>query len=271
MMPLFWTLLGTALAGPADLAPLLEEARAATAAELAAPATGWQADLARAVVQAERSAPAAVRALRTLQPLTTRAGTLRLVGDPLDAETASPVLAARLLQSTDPGLRSALAEALPRTGGDWAPWTAHLAATEADPSVRAVLLEALERAPRATALPALVVGLSDDDAGVRAAAVRTLADHEAGATQAAALVARLKDPDPAVRAAAGQALGWFAHAPAWNALEASVADEDATVRLRALRALQRIDARRAADSAAVQSATRDLDPKVSRAAQQITS
>ena len=88
--------------------------------------------------------------------------------------------------------------------------------------------------------------------------------------QAAALVARLKDPDPAVRAAAGQALGWFAHAPAWAALEASVADEDATVRLRALRALQRIDARRAADSAAVQAAARDLDPKVARAAQQIT-
>lgn len=270
-MPLTWTLLlGTALAAPIDLAPTLEDARGASPLELASPSGDWQTDLARAVVRAERAEPAAVAALRALQPVPTRAGTLRMVGAVLGVDVASPVLAARLTVQADPAERRALADALPRTGGDWPLWTAKLASTEDDPSVRAVLLESLERAPGSTALPVLVSSLTDDSAAVRAAAVRTLADHEAGPAEASHLMARLLDDDATVRAEASRSLGWFRYEPAWSALEARVTDDDPTVRLRALRALQRIDSRRAAASAAVQAATGDLDPKVARAAQQIT-
>lgn len=260
--------LSAALAAPVDLAPELAAARADSQATLQAPSSDWQVSLARAVVLVERDQPQLASAVRALPPTPTRAGTLRLVGDPLRAPQASAVLAARLTQAAPEAERRAVAEALPRTGGAWHQWAAPLAEVEETASVKAILLEGLVRAP-ASVLSTVHAALSHDDPTVRAAAARALSGHRDGASYAHALRDALSDPSALVRAEACRGLGWFEDATAWAALEARLQDDSGDVRLRALRALQRIDEARAAQSAAVQAAQDDLDPKVARAAAQI--
>ncbi len=120
-------------------------------------------------------------------------------------------------------------------------------------------LEGLGRVDPEVAIPALVVGLEDPDATVRAAAAMALvsATNGAGAVESAygevrdavgALIRSLKDERADVRAAVVQALwmltitwsgptGWIDRSRVFETLVAAAGDRDAGVRLAALRGL----------------------------------
>jgi HEAT repeat protein len=112
---------------------------------------------------------------------------------------------------------------------------------------------------RPAAVAALIAGLRDDIAQVRAEAAASLgALGDAAAT--AALVARLGDGDAAVRQAAAIALGSIGGADAFAPLAAALKDGPADLRFQAATSLVEVDAARAYDP--LVAALDDRDPQV---------
>ncbi|MFC7759821.1 fumarate reductase/succinate dehydrogenase flavoprotein subunit [Catellatospora bangladeshensis] len=128
--------------------------------------------------------------------------------------------------------------------------------TDTDPEVRrTALITLVEAAPDGT--PETLVGaLSDDDAGVRGAAVAGLQELADVLPAGLALRATLGSPDPAVRAIA---LDLLRHTGDGTAPEfvAHLADDDVRVRLQAVRGLVRLD-----DTAGLATAASDPDREV---------
>jgi HEAT repeat protein len=214
------------------------------------------------------AAPVAADELGALQPVRTRAGHLRFTDPRLADPGAAAVFAARLAAPATPAAeRLALAEALPRCGGAWAPAALQQLAVEADPEVRAVLVGGLRRADAPAARDGARAGLADASPRVRAAAA-TLAGWvpAAGDELRPALRARLADAAPEVRAAAARALGLLADREGSAALARGLGDEAAEVRLESLRALQRIDPADAAARPELAALRADADARVRRLA-----
>src|SRR5690606_31777961 len=93
---------------PADLAT----------AEVVAPAD-WRAWMDAEVAALQASERSRFDALMSMEPLPTRAQTLRFRGDLVRDPAAAPVLLHRLVTShEDAAVRAAIVEALPRTGAD---------------------------------------------------------------------------------------------------------------------------------------------------------
>jgi HEAT repeat protein len=182
--------------------------------------------------------------VRTLQPRTTRAGTLRFTGPALRDPAAAAILVERLQGGGESSeVRAALAEALPRTGGVFAAAAVELLRTESDVAVREALADALGRTDDRVAIDGLVHALADADARVRTAAARSLGSHPAGAAAIADLRAALGDKDEGVQLAAIRSIGSLRTAdPDTDAALARLLDDARVdVRLNALRALGRID------------------------------
>lgn len=175
-----------------------------------------------------------------LEPIRTRAGFPRFVGDVLDEPGAGSALLDRLLRRDDPSdVRVALAEALGRSAD--APFTgmARLAVDDGDTAVRAMLVRALRAAPSDVARPALDAALRS-----RVVMLRRAGAHElywrADRSRFAALVAMaLDDQDAAVRRDAVRAVGVDGVLAAGHDLRAALADANSGVRLAAFRALER--------------------------------
>ena len=88
----------------------------------------------------------------------------------------------------------------------------------------------------------------------------------------APLSAALSDDDAGVRAAASRAFGLLGGSGRFEALRPGLADDDAEVRLQSLRALERLDRARAAGLSEVAGlAADDSDPRVVRAAGKLRS
>jgi HEAT repeat protein len=222
-----------------------------------------------ALAKTWRMKPDLARELTDMQPGVTRAGGARFVL-PKDREGAAPVLVERFLRGGDsPATRSALVDAMPRTKGEWAPAMAASFASEEAPAVRAMIVEALRREDPALVAPVLISALEDTELGVRAAAARSMGWSGDADRYTSLLVGALGDSSSAVRADTSRALGWLHAAGAWDALVAGLGDDDALVRLNTLRALERIDASRAAAQAEIGALKADSDAKVARAAGQI--
>ena len=226
------------------------------------------------VAEAAALDPAAARArLAALAPVETRAGALRFTDPILERPEAAEVFLARLADPAIPALlRPPLAEALPRCGGAWAAGAAAQAEREADPEVLALLLAGMRRADPAIATPALQRGLADPHPEVRRAAAESAGwNAAAGDSLRPELRARLDDDDAGVRAAAARALGLRGDAESFQALADRLGDRDPEVRVQLLHALERIDARRAADLAGVHAALADPEAGPRRAAELLRS
>lgn len=263
--------LSVALAAPGDLRADLDALEAVPDATLQAQVAGpWREALLAQATLAERQHPGLTVLAANLTPVRTRKGTPRFIDEALAEPGLAPLLLVRLAESGDPAdVRVALVDAARRAEADPAVM-AGLASVEADPAVRRMLVESLAGAPLPVAADVLVRAASDPDPTVRAGAARAIGAHPAGASLGAPLLALLDDADAAVRVEACRASGWLGVSEAWGLLSDRVGDPDPTVRLRAIRALQRIDPTRAAQSAVVRGAVGDPDPKVARAANQVT-
>jgi hypothetical protein len=263
--------LSAALAAPGDLRAELDALEGASDAALQAQAAGpWREALLAQAGLAERHHTGLTVLAANLTPVRTRKGTPRFVDEALTEPGLAPLLLVRLVEAGDPAdVRVALVDAARRAQADPA-LVAGLIGVEEDPAVRRMLVEVLSGAPTAVAGPALVRASTDPSPEVRAGAARAIGAHPDGASLGAPLLALLTDPEAAVRTEACRASGWLGIAEAWALLTARVADPDPTVRLRAIRALQRIDPAGAAQHPAVMGAVGDPDAKVARAARQVT-
>ncbi|MFT4624776.1 MAG: hypothetical protein ACI8PZ_003439 [Myxococcota bacterium] len=229
----------------------------------------WRAALSASAVLAWRADADQAAATWSAATRESRAGT-----PVFDARvgTATPaVLAERLVHAGEPvAIRRALIDQLRRTDAVWGPWVAGLLLTDADPGVRAMCAETLRYAEGDATVRALRSALTDPDAEVRAAAARGAGWSKVGPQLVDALVAATADADHGVAGFAARSLGWLEAESAFDAVVRVIEGADPRARLDALRALERIDAARAATHPAVQQAVSDPDEKVARAASQIT-
>lgn len=268
MIPLLW--LAAALAA----APTAEVLSARAAPAAVAPRTDLRAWALQADAAAHKADPALASLAWSVEPGVTRAGTARFNRPELETPLAAGPLFARLLLSGEaPEVRAALVEAIARTGGDWAPAMVRLQAVEADAWVRLFILETARRAPEREALALLRGGLVDDEARVRAAAVRAIpAVPSAPASLQREVLAALGDPAAEVRAGAARSAGWMGLQGASQGLSALVADAGPEVRLAALRALERLHGKGGAPTQrAAVALAEDVDPGVRRAARSLLS
>ena len=264
-------LMSVAFAAPGDLSAELDALASAPEPVLQAQAEGpWREALLAQAALSERQHPGLTVLAANLTPIRTRKGTPRFVDEALTEPGLAPLLLVRLVEAGDPvDVRVALVDAARRAEADPA-LVAGLIGVEADPAVRRMLVESLSGAPLAVAEPELVRASADPSPDVRAGPARAIGAHPNGASLGTPLLALLVDPAAAVRIEACRASGWLGISEAWALLSARVADPDPTVRLRAIRALQRIDPARAALHPAVLGSVGDPDAKVARAARQVT-
>lgn len=206
--------------------------------------------------------------LRAIEPVATRGGQPRFTDLRLRDPLAAEVFGERLGDESQAGdLRLALAEALPRCGGPWADVSVARLAIEADAGVRAVLIAGLRRAEGEQALVGARAGLADAEAKVRRAAAELAGwVPEVGVTLAEELRAALRDPSAEVRGAATRAIGLTGNKASFEAVVGRLADREAQVRLEAVRALRRIDAKRAVALPAMATLRQDPDERVQAAA-----
>ena len=229
----------------------------------------WRVRMNAGVVSALRLDPEAARAVMSVVPELTRADLPRFMGDEFRQPAAAPVLMHRYFGEQSEGVRYAIAEMLPRTKGDWGPAVASSWQDEPSAFVRSVLVESIRHAEPEVALAVLPLAAKDSSAEVRAAAVRGIGWLDQGAELGDVLLAGLTDSSPEVRAFAARAVGWKDLSNGWEPLRKALSDSDADVRLRALRALERMDAQRAAGLGELQTLKTDSDAKVARAARMI--
>jgi HEAT repeat protein len=181
--------------------------------------------------------------LANLQPSMTRAGFLRFTTKAIHDPRAARVFLDRLEVGTESeGVRAALVEALPRTGGEYATEVLELMAKERSPIVRAAYVHTARRAPAAQAIAIAERGLGDSSSDVVAEAIRSTASLPDGATLATRLRASLSSSDASVRMEAARALGILKIAIAKTELDALAFDSSPEVRREAARAVTRLDA-----------------------------
>lgn len=164
----------------------------------------------------------------------------------LTAYPQAPLLATELLASADPVARAICVAGIGRKVGARAADDLRPLAGDPDPRVRRAVIDALAPLRAAVDGPRLLALAADDDAGVRADALRALA-RARGVDDAAATArgrAALADDDLGVRLAAVELLGARRDAAA---LAAALDADDLAVAAHAARALRRAGA---ADAAA---------------------
>ena len=230
----------------------------------------WRISLEAATVSAWRDDPATAASVWALQATPIRTGALRFLDIEVDPDVA-PVLVERLLHDEGSSIeRQALVDAIRRSETDWSAWMVGMLSVEQDVRVRTEMVSSLRYATPATAVEGLKIALGDADPEVRAMAATVAGWVTEAFVLTPQLMERLRDTEPPVRQAAARALGWPGHAPAWDALQTAMTDEDAGTRLHALRALERIDPARVASLPGLVALESDPDPRVARAALSLT-
>ncbi len=187
-------------------------------------------------------------------------------------EGFAAVVAERLVHGGgSPSERAALVDWLRRSGAPEEArtrWVVGALEAEEDPTVRMALVESLRGAEGPALEASLRQALRDGDVGVRHAAVRT-AGRVGLSPLVPDLVQATRDADDAVAGYAARSLGWFGDRGAFEAVAAVLERADPRARLHALRALQRLDPRRAAQLPRVRALQADPDPRVAAAARHI--
>jgi HEAT repeat protein len=250
---------------PAPAVPSAPAARPAPAPKPAVvrAASGPWRDRVTADLDSLRTAsPALLAELDQLAPTTTRAGFVRFTSDAIHDPRAASVFLDRLVRGGDSEeVRSALVEALPRTGGAFGDALVELYGSETSAIVRSAYLFAARRAPATDALALVKRGLADGASTVQAEAARTAAAHASGKQLAAELRAALHAGDPAVRSEVARTLGILGVAGARDELVGLLTDASGDVRLESLRAIERIEPGFAA-TLPLDRLANDSDPRV---------
>ena len=229
---------------------------------------GWQERMNIGIDEFKRADQEGYIRVLTLSPRRDSTGALVFTSKLVEQPRAAPVLLSRLLdRKTGRGVRRAIAEALPRTHGDWEEGASHLIRTEAEPSVRKALVESMRYAHYPHDLRGLRDGFRDENRRVRAAAARTTGFVRNGKVLWSELVSALFDEDAETRAGAAQSLGKLKVVEAWEGLSRVLGDADSTVRFKALQALERIDHERAKQLPALEKLASDPNTRTAKLAQ----
>jgi hypothetical protein len=212
-----------------------------------APATleslDWKQRMAVKSAELEREEPAQYQQLKALQATRGGAGAPSLDGALVDNQAdAAPVLVMRMLDGQETRANKlAIAEALPRTGGDWDEAAAALVAVEADEQIRVALVMSMRYANEPHSVTGLRHGFQDESTKVRAAAARTTGFNESGRKLYDELHSGLFADDWEFRAASAQSLGKLQMREAVSGLRRALSDANEEVRLHSLLALEKID------------------------------
>jgi HEAT repeat protein len=219
----------------------------------------------------QRNEPAFVAELMEMNPVITRAGFPRFIGEFRGLPQTSTVMLERFLLSDgeETPLRRALVESLVFTQGDWEQAVSTLILTESDADVRVMMTSLMRRADVQWAIPTLQQAMTDESSAVRTEAAHSAGWLESGAELSENLIPLLEDDTATVRANAARALGWLDVSEAVSGMMPLLTDEDSTVRLRALRAIDSIDPTFAGGLSQLAGLSTDIDRRVARLANEI--
>lgn len=200
----------------------------------------------------------------TIEPQKARNGDLRFSDARLDTPAAAPLLIERLQQGRDDdATQHALILALPRTQGSYAAEALELYKVESSETLRAALIDSMRLAKDAVpALKALELGLSDSSAQVRARAAFNIGRRADGLSLVNGLTAAVADSDTSVQTAAARALGQLGASQAFDTVVPLLQSRSADARLESVRALARMDGKRAAALPELVALSADSDERV---------
>lgn len=258
-----------ALAAP----PHLDALSARSTVELdraALSAPTWQERHDARVALAWRSAPDEAALAWEGQPVLSRTMVPLFTSPDFHGPVAGVVLVDRLRRGGVPqDWRGGLTQAAVLAGGVEAEAVIGLFRDEPVPEARAALLDVLGKAEPGLALAGLAEAMEDESGRVRATALQVLAGRADGAARADLVLRGSSDSDYEVRAAAMQAIGWLGLADLWDTAVGGLSDPEARVRMKALRALERLDSARAVSLTQVQAMAQDPDKSVASVARRL--
>jgi HEAT repeat protein len=218
----------------------------------------------------DASQPELAQSIRAAEPRSSRSGAPLFIDPSWSTPEAAGAIIVRLAQGEDtPDERVALLDALSRTGSEWTPAVVGLLSHETHPAVRRMMVELMRDAPVDTARSIVKVALQDASPEVRAAALRVVGFHKSGQDFAALAVPGLRDADPAVRAEAARSIGYAGYTDGFSAIRDLLTDDDASVRFRALRSLEKLDMPQTRQLTELGKLAVDSDLKVAREAQKL--
>jgi len=230
----------------------------------------WAHDVVLSADTLAQSQPELARVIATGNPGLSRSGQPIFPDASWRVPEAAGALLVRIAEGGESaGVRVGLLDALSRTKGDWASAVVGLLGHESNPEVRRMMVEILREAPVAQARAGITLGLSDSDAGVRAASVRVVGNHIDGVKLGDLAVAGLLDLTPGVRTEAARSIGYAGFTDGFGAVQALLTDSDADVRYRALRSLQKLNASMVAGLPELSTLATDADPRISREASKL--
>jgi hypothetical protein len=234
-------------------------------------ASDWAEEIAISASEIQASDADFYNGVLQADPIATRAGYPRFVGEWTRDERAAPLMLQRLLEGDDhPAVQAALVEALPRTGGEWDDAIAALWEETDSATVRRMMVLTLEEADANVAFNALRTAANSDDAEIRAAAVRAMTWRKDADRFTSVFIAGMQDRNDDVRSLAARASGLHKVEAAKRTLAGMLDSESRDdVRLTVLIALSQIDAEYARSLSAVTRLAQDADQKIARTAHRI--
>ena len=181
--------------------------------------------------------------LQDMKPVRTRAGHYHFTGAYLNVPGAEAVLLNRLISGVDTSeVRSALVPALQPFLATRPEMAEELYGAETDAGVRVQLVASMQDSRRSSAHSFLMRASRDGDARVRQTVASTVGFRDKDSRWLPVLESMLMDEHPSVRAMSARSLGWYGESRSFDALLKHLQDDEASVRLQVLSALERIDA-----------------------------
>jgi HEAT repeat protein len=194
---------------------------------------------------------------------------------PVDAVSdphATAVFLDRLARrGDDEATRAAVAQALPKTSGQYVDAIPDLLADEPSVAVRVALIAIARQVPPGEQAYAILRrGFADANVQVRVEAARSASAHAGCERLAAELRTALTDGDAALRVEAAKSLGVLKVQPAREDLVKALSDGSPDVRLEAMRALDQIAPGSLAGTTQVVALQNDADERVSALAKKLS-
>lgn len=202
-------------------------------------------------------------------PMRTRSGSLRFLGDQWVDPKWTPVYISRFEdQNTPSEIRYALLDLIARSGGDYSHGLPQLWSLEKDAKAKALMLDLVKRLETNDAKVIFSLASKETEPVILESFYRNLPRHP-DLVKDDWIKAGLESNETNVLEMTIRAAGWLEIESAYPKIESQLSSEHPQIRLRSLRALERINSSKAAKSPEVGLLLNDSDVKVSRAADQI--
>lgn len=229
---------------------------------------GWKEIQSHSLAQLAQE-PSEFKAHWEAEPQITRAGFYRFLEPTLVNEKWTPLYIARFQNSeTEPHVRYALLDLIQRSGGSYSASLPDLFIVEPDPHARALILDLSRHIDSDIAQHLYALGLPDSSPEVQAAVFRNI-PHHPEMVNSEWILEGLKSTEEEVLEMVIRSAGWLKIDDAFIPLQKHLASSDPSIRLKTLRALQRINPDHSSRLESIEVLTSDSDSKVSRAAKQI--